>query len=150
LQTNHLKGLFTMYFTKLILSVALLAGLSACGGGSTPGAAANGLVCSNPSAEVTAPENAIISLFATVYQLELGTIDPVQGFIQSSVAIFKLAADNSADIDGNKVIISSACYQASTKQLTLDLGKSDKLVLSSGGKAIGSINGKIARSKAAP
>jgi hypothetical protein len=136
-----------MHFTKLVLSVALLAGLSACGGGSTPGSAANGLVCSNPSAEVTAPENAIIALFATVYQLELGTIDPFGAFVQSSTIIFKLAADNSADIDGNKVAISSACYQASTKQLTLGFGTSDSLTLSGGGTAVGTINGKIARSK---
>jgi hypothetical protein len=132
--------------------------VAACGGGgggdesatTTPASIVNKLVCSNPGAQVSTPANAIIIFFSTVYSLEVGSIDPLGAFIQTSNAIFELAADNTATLDGATVPISSACYQASTNTLTVAFGRPNatsagSLELSSGGKAVGTINGKAVR-----
>jgi hypothetical protein len=116
----------------------------------TPASIVNKLVCSNPGAQVSTPANAIIIFFSTVYALEVGSIDPLGAFIQTSNAIFELAADNTATLDGATVPISSACYQASTNTLTVAFGRPNatsagSLELSSGGKAVGTINGKAVR-----
>jgi hypothetical protein len=145
-------------FTQHIASSILLASLMACGGGgsdappvtaptSTPASFVNSLVCSNPGAQVSSPTNAVIIFFSTIYQLEVGTIDPLGAFIQTSSAIFELANDNTANLDGVKVPITSACYQASSNKLTVGFGSGNSLDLTSGGKAVGTINGKAVRTK---
>ncbi len=144
-------------FIQHTTSSLLLASLMACGGGAdappvtasttTPASFVNSLVCSNPGAQVSSPTNAVIVLFSTIYQLEVGTIDPLGAFIQTSSAIFELANDNTANLDGVKVPITSACYQASSNKLTVGFGAGNSLDLTSGGKAVGKINGKDVRTK---
>jgi hypothetical protein len=137
-----------MQFRKIGLCIAILASLSACGGGATDsGNSSNTLVCTTPSATQANPVDTALRLFMTVYQLEAGVIDEKGAFILSSLIIFEFAADNSASVDGNKTPITSACYDAANKKLALQLGSSDKLILSEGGKAMGTINGKVVRPK---
>jgi hypothetical protein len=146
-QKYNLKVSF-MQFRKIGLCIAILASLSACGGGtSDAGNSSNTLVCTTPSTTQANPVDTALRLFITVYQLEAGVIDEQGAFILSSLIIFEFANDNSAAINGTKVPITSACYQAADKTLTLQLGQSDKLTLSEGGKATGTINGKLVRPK---
>lgn len=134
--------------TPMLLVCTL--GLGACGGGSdavtTPASAINTLACTNPTGEITAA-SVFIPLFATIYDLEVGNIDPLTGFVRTSALIFKLAVDGGATIDGAPVPISSACYQARNNTLVLSLRQSDTLVLSSGGKAEGTISGQVVQTK---
>jgi hypothetical protein len=144
------------YVTPLACTAALIASLAGCGGGgadapaaaaATPASFVNTLVCSNPGAQVSSPTNAILIFFTAIYQLEVGSISPEGAFIQTSTAIFELANDGSASLDGAKVPVSSACYQASSNKLNVGFGSSNSLELSSGGKAVGTINGKAVRTK---
>lgn len=140
-----------------VLNIATIAlacglGLGACGGGggeavTTPASATNTLACTNPSGEVSSPASVFIPFFATIYDLEVGNIDPLTGFVRTSALIFKLAADGGATIDGAAVPVSSACYQAKSNTLVLSLSANDTLELASGGKATGTISGKAVRSK---
>jgi hypothetical protein len=148
-----------MQFKKLAHFAAIIASaayLAACGGGGsstdTPANVANTLVCTSPSADSSTPASVVVGLFATVYALEVGTIDPLGAFIQTSSAIFELASNNTAKVDGSNVPISSACYQASSSKLTVAFGQANTasagtLELSPGGKAVGKINGKDVRTK---
>lgn len=139
-----------------VLNIATIAlacglGLGACGGGgdavTTPASAINTLACTNPSDEVSSPASVFITFFATIYDLEVGNIDPLTGFVKTSALLFKLAADGGATIDGAPVPVSSACYEAKNNMLVLSLRQSDTLVLASGGKATGTISGQAVRSK---
>jgi hypothetical protein len=140
------------HYAAIIASAAYL---GACGGGSSPDTSANvanTLVCTSPSADSSAPASVVVGLFATVYALEVGTIDPLGAFVQSSSAIFALASNNTATVDGANVPISSACYQASSSKLIVAFGQANTatagtLELSPGGKAVGTINGKAVRTK---
>jgi hypothetical protein len=138
-----------MQFRKIGLCIAILASLSACGGGATDsGNNSNTLVCTKPSGtQSITPLDTVIRLFIAVYQLDAGVINEFDAFIITSTIIFEFAADNSASVDGNKTPITSACYDAANKKLALQLGQSDTLILSEGGKATGTINGKVVRSK---
>jgi hypothetical protein len=152
-----------MQFKKLTHCAAVVATaayLGACGGGSsstadTSASVANTLVCSSPGADSSAPASVVVGLFATVYALEVGTIDPLGAFVKTSSAIFELASNNTATVDGATVPISSACYQASSSKLTVAFGQANTantatagtLDLSPGGKAAGAINGKAVRTK---
>lgn len=148
-----------MQFQELTRYSAILATamyLAACGGGSsstdTPANMANTLVCTSPSADSSTPASVVVGLFATVYDLEVGTIDPLGAFIKTSSAIFELASNSTATVDGASVPISSACYQASSSKLTVAFGQANTatagtLTLSPGGKAVGTINGKAVRTK---
>ena len=134
------------------IALACTLGLGACGGGSsdsvtTPASAINTLACANPSGQVSSPASVFIPFFATIYDLEVGNIDPLTGFVRTSALIFKLAADGGAIIDGAPVPVSSACYEAKNNTLVLSLRQSDTLVLASGGKATGTISGQAVRSK---
>jgi hypothetical protein len=127
-------------------------GLGACGGGgsdsvTTPASAINTLACTNPGGEVSSSAGVFIPLFATIYDLEVGNIDPLTGFVRTSALIFKLAADGGATIDGAPVPVSSACYQAKSNTLVLSLRQSDTLTLSSDGKATGMISGQAVQTK---
>jgi hypothetical protein len=146
---KHNQKVNFMWFRKIGLCIAILASLSACGGGaSDSGNNSNTLVCTKPSGtQSITPLDTVIRLFIAVYQLDSGQIDEFGAFIITSTIIFEFAADNSASVDGNKTPITSACYDAANKKLALQLGQSDTLILSEGGKAIGTINGKVVRSK---
>jgi hypothetical protein len=135
---------------------AAVASLAACGGG-----ADNPLVnvlntpaCTTASGGSGVPPTALIlGFFATIYQLETGTIDEFGAFIQTSSLIFKLAVDGVATVDGNNAPVSDACYQISSNKLSLTLGNASSaakgnLELLSGGRASGTINGKAVRTKA--
>lgn len=98
------------------------------------------------------PTALILGLFATIYQLEAGTIDEFGAFLQTSSLIFKLAADGVATVDGNTAAVSNTCYQVSSNKLSLTLGDSSSstkgnLELLSGGRASGTINGKAVRTR---
>jgi hypothetical protein len=148
-----------MQFKKLTRFAAIIASatyLAACGGGSgstdTPTNVVNTLVCTSPSADSSAPAAVVVGLFATVYALEVGTIDALGAFLQTSSAIFEFANNNTAKVDGTNVPISSACYQASSSKLIVAFGQANTasagtLELSPGGKAVGTINGKAVRTK---
>jgi hypothetical protein len=137
-----------MHFRKIGLCIAISASLSACGGGTDSGNSNNTLACTKPSStQSITPLDTVIRLFIAVYQLEAGQFDEFQTFIITSTIIFEFAADNSASVDGTKVPITSACYDAANKKLALQLGQSDTLTLSEGGKATGTINGKVVRPK---
>lgn len=134
------------------IALACSLGLSACGGGggeavTTAASAINTLACTNPSGEVSSPASVFIPFFATIYDLEVGNIDPLTGFVRTSALLFKLAADGGATIDGAPVPVSSACYEAKNNTLVLSLRQSDTLVLASGGKATGTISGQAVQTK---
>jgi hypothetical protein len=140
----------------LIAATAFAAtGLTACGGGieSTVLDALNAPTCTTSTGgSGVLPAAVVLGVFATIYQLETGTIDEFGAFIQTSSLIFKLAADGSASVDNNSVAISNTCYQASGNKLALTLGNASSatkgnLELLSGGRAIGTINGKAVRTK---
>jgi hypothetical protein len=134
---------------------AAVAGLAACGGGSdNPVAnALNTPACTTASGGSGIPPTALIlGFFATIYQLETGSIDEFGAFIQTSTLIFKLAADGVATVDGNNTSVSNTCYQVSSNKLSLTLGDANSankgnLDLLSGGRASGTINGKAVRTK---
>lgn len=141
----------------LIAAMAVAAtGLSACGGGleSTVLDAVRAPTCTTSTGgSGVLPAAVVLGFFATIYQLEAGTIDEFGAFIQASSLIFKLAADGSASVDNNSVAVSNTCYQASSNKLSLTLGNASSatkgnLELLSGGRASGTINGKTVRSKA--
>ncbi len=132
------------------------AAVTACGGGGSDSASntiANTPACTTSTGSSgQVPAELVLGLFATIYELQAGTIDEFGAFIQTSTLIFKLAADGSATVDGNGVPVSSACYQASSNKLSLALGNTTSatkgnLDLLSGGRASGVINGKAVRSK---
>jgi hypothetical protein len=144
---QHNQKVNFMQFKKIGLCIAILASLSACGGGTDSGNGNNTLACTKPSGTQTNPVDTALRLFMTVYQLEAGVIDEKGAFILSSLIIFEFANDNSAAVNGTKVPITSACYQAADNTLTLQIGQADTLTLSEGGKAKGMINGKVIRPK---
>ena len=134
---------------------AAVGGLAACGGGAdNPVAnALNTPACTTASGGSGIPPTALIlGFFATIYQLETGTIDEFGAFIQTSTLIFKLAADGVATVDGNNTSVSNTCYQVSSNKLSLTLGDANSankgnLDLLSGGRASGTVNGKAVRTK---
>jgi hypothetical protein len=140
---------------KFAATATAVASLAACGGGSdnlfvsvldTP-------VCTTSSGDSGVPPTALVlGFFATIYQLEAGTIDEFGAFLQTSSLIFKLAADGVATVDGNNTSVSNTCYQVSSNKLSLTLGDASSttkgnLELLSGGRASGTINGKAVRTK---
>jgi hypothetical protein len=135
---------------------AAVASLAACGGGSD-NPISNALdtpACTTATGGSGVPPTALVlGIFATIYQLETGTIDEFGAFIQTSSLIFKLAADGVATVDGNNTPVSNTCYQLSSNKLSLTLGDVNSatqgnLELLSGGRASGTINGKAVRTKA--
>lgn len=136
---------------------AVMASLAGCGGGG----GANGIVsnaldapsCTSSTGGSGVPPTALVlGIFATIYQLEAGTIDEFGGFIQTSALIFKLAANGVATVDGNQTAVSNICYQVGSNKLSLTLGNSNSttkgsLDLLSGGRASGTINGQTVRTK---
>jgi hypothetical protein len=137
------------------LTIAV-ASLAACGGGADNpiSNAVNTPTCSTASGNSgVLPTAVLLGIFATVYQLEAGTIDEFGAFIQTSSLIFALAADGSATVDGNSAPVSSSCYLLSGNKLSLTLGDAGSatkgnLELLSGGRASGTINGKAVRTRA--
>jgi hypothetical protein len=135
---------------------AAVASLAGCGGGadSVVSNALNTPTCTSSSGGSGVPPTALIlGFFATIYQLEAGTIDEFGAFIQTSSLIFKLAADGVATVDGNQTAVSNTCYQVGSNKLSLTLGNASSstkgtLELLSGGRASGTINGKTVRTKA--
>ncbi len=134
---------------------AALASLAGCGGGAD-GLVLNALntpTCTSSTGGSGVPPTALVlGFFATIYQLEAGTIDEFGAFIQTSSLIFKLAADGVATVDGNNTSVSNTCYQVSSNKLSLTLGNANSaakgnLELLSGGRASGTINGKAVRTK---
>jgi hypothetical protein len=134
---------------------AAVASLAGCGGGSD-NIVVNALdtpTCTSSSGGTGVPPTALVlGLFATIYQLEAGTIDEFGAFIQTSSLIFKLAADGVATVDGNNTSVSNTCYQVSSNKLSLTLGDTNtankgNLELLSGGRASGTLNGKVVRTK---
>lgn len=134
---------------------AAVASLVGCGGGSD-NIVVNALdapTCTSSSGGTGVPPTALVlGLFATIYQLEAGTIDEFGAFIQTSSLIFKLAVDGVATVDGNNTSVSNTCYQINSNKLSLTLGDASSatngnLELLSGGRASGTINGKAVRTK---
>ena len=139
----------------LIAALAFATGLTACGGGieSTVLDAVSAPTCTTSTGgSGVLPAAVVLGIFATIYQLEAGTIDEFGAFVQTSALIFKLAADGSATVDNNSVAVSNTCYQVSSNKLALTLGNASSatkgnLELLSGGRASGTINGKTVRTK---
>jgi hypothetical protein len=137
---------------------AAMASMAGCGGGggidNSVFNVVNTPACTTSSGGSGVPPTALVlGFFATIYQLEAGTIDEFGAFIQTSSLIFKLAADGVATVDGNNTSVSSTCYQLSSNKLSLTLGDANSatkgnLELLSGGRASGTINGKAVRTKA--
>jgi hypothetical protein len=135
---------------------AAMASLAGCGGGvdSLVSTTLNTPTCTSSTGSSGIPPTALVlGFFATIYQLETGTIDELGAFIQTSSLIFKLAADGVATVDGNQTVVSNTCYQVSSNKLSLTLGDANSatkgnLELLSGGRASGTINGKAVRTKA--
>lgn len=155
-----LPGLSLSKSSLRTLGLGCAISLGACGGGAGNGlldlappiGAGNSLVCSSSGGQGSSPADAIVRLFATVYELEAGNIDELGAFIRSTEIIFILANNYSATVDGTQVPIDSACYQLTSNQLVLQWGQtnaasSGTLTLSSGRRAAGSINGKAVRTK---
>ncbi len=144
-----------IFAAKATAMAAALASLVACGGGSDNpvSSALNTPTCSTASGGSGVPPTALIlGIFATIYQLETGTIDEFGAFIQTSSLIFTFAADGAATVDGKNASVSNTCYQLSSNKLSLTLGETNSatkgnLELLSGGRASGTINGKVVRSK---
>ncbi len=139
----------------IIAMAAAVASLAGCGGGadSVVSKALNTSTCTSSSGGSGVPPTALVlGFFATIYQLEAGTIDEFGAFIQTSSLIFKLATDGVATVDGNNTSVSNTCYQVSGNKLSLTLGNASSatkgnLELLSGGRASGTINGKAVRTK---
>jgi hypothetical protein len=133
----------------------VMASLAGCGGGadSVVSNALDTPTCTSATGGSGVPPTALVlGLFATIYQLEAGTINEFGAFIQTSSLIFKLAADGVATVDGNNTSVSNTCYQVSSNKLSLTLGNASSatngnLELLSGGRASGTINGKAVRTK---
>ncbi len=137
-----------MQFKKLGLCIAILASLSACGGGTNTDNSSNTLACTKPgNTQAITPLDTVLRLFIAVYQLDAGYINEFDAFIITSAIIFEFAASNAATVDNTNQPITSACYQPTNNTLTLHFGQADVLTLSQGGKATGTINGKVVRSK---
>jgi hypothetical protein len=143
-----------IFITAMATAIASLAGCG--GGGSADNIVFNVLntpACTTSSGGSGVPPTALVlGFFATIYQLEAGTIDEFGAFIQTSSLIFKLAADGVATVDGNNTSVSNTCYQVSSNKLSLTLGDTNtankgNLELLSGGRASGTLNGKVVRTK---
>jgi hypothetical protein len=145
-----------IFITAMAAAMASLAGCGGGGGGNADSVVFNILntpACTTASGGSGVPPTALVlGFFATIYQLETGTIDEFGAFIQTSSLIFKLAVDGVATVDGNNTSVSNTCYQISSNKLSLTLGDANSaaignLELLSGGRASGTINGKTVRTK---
>jgi hypothetical protein len=139
-----------MTLKKLLVGAAIASGIAACGGGDTATNAlgqVNSVACTSSNSGLSLPPNVVLRLFSTIYALETGTIDELGAFIVIGSTFFELASDNRAYIDGANVPLDSACYQASSGKLLLQMGPASALEILPNRIVTGKINGKSVRSK---